>query len=324
MRIGIAVGLGLLAATLLPLRAMAQADDYPNRPVRMVLPFPPGGSTDRIGRLVAEKMSAGLKQPVVVDYRPGAGGNIGIGTVAKAAADGYTVLLCSSTISVSPSMYRKLDYDTQRDLAPIGLAAKIPSVIVVHPSVPARTMKELIELARKHPNKLNYGSGGVGTTNHLATELLMSITKIKMVHVPYKSTAQALLQMLAGESDVVVISTTAAIPQIRAGKLRALAVLRPERIPVLPEVPTTIGAGVPGWQANTWYGVLTRAGTPQPILDKLSTALVQGLKDADTADKLGLVGAEPMVSSAGEFARFLDAEIKQMAEVVRSAGIKPL
>jgi tripartite-type tricarboxylate transporter receptor subunit TctC len=237
MRISLAVGLCLLAAATLSLRAMAQTDDYPNRPLRMVLPFPPGGSTDRIGRLVADKMSAGIKQPVVVDYRPGAGGNIGIGTVAKAAPDGYTILLCSSTISVSPSMYRKLDYDTQRDLVPIGLAAKIPSVVVVHPSVPVKTMKELIELARQHPNKLNYGSGGVGTTNHLATELLLSMAKIKVVHVPYKSTAQALLQMLAGESDLVVISTTAAIPQIRAGKLRALAVLRPERIPVLPMCP---------------------------------------------------------------------------------------
>ena len=323
MRNSIAVGLGLLAA-LLPLRALAQADDYPNRPLRMVLPFPPGGSTDRIGRLIADKMSAGLKQPVVVDYRPGAGGNIGIGAVAKAAPDGYTVLLCSSTISVSPSMYRKLDYDTQRDLAPIGLAARIPSVVVVHPSVPARTMKELIELARKNPGKLNYGSGGVGTTNHLATEILLSTAKIKMVHVPYKSTAQALLQMLAGESDLVVISTTAAIPQVRAGKLRALAVLRPERIPVLPEVPTSAEAGLPGWQVNTWYGVLTRAGTPLPILDKLGVSLVQGLKDPDTAEKLATVGAEPMISTAAEFAKFLDAEIKQMAEVVRTAGIKPL
>ena len=323
MRISLAVGLCLLAAATLPSRAMAQADDYPNRPLRMVLPFPPGGSTDRIGRLVADNMSAGIKQPVVVDYRPGAGGNIGIGTLAKAAPDGYTILLCSSTISVSPSMYRKLDYDTQRDLVPIGLAAKIPSVVVVHPSVPVTTMKELIELARRYPNKLNYGSGGVGTTNHLATELLLSMAKIKMVHVPYKSTAQALLQMLAGESDLVVISTTAAIPQIRAGKLRALAVLRPERIPVLPDVPTTIEAGLPGWQANTWYGVLGRAGTPQPILDKLSAALVQGLKETDTVEKLAVVGAEPMISGAGEFARFLDAEIKQMAEVVRTAGIKP-
>lgn len=323
MRISTALGLGLLAS-MLPLRALAQADDYPNRPLRMVLPFPPGGSTDRIGRLVADKMSVGLKQPVVVDYRPGAGGNIGIGAVAKASADGYTILLCSSTISVSPSMYRKLDYDTQRDLAPIGLAARIPSVVVVHPSVPARTMQELIELARKNPGKLNYGSGGVGTTNHLATEILLSMAKIKMVHVPYKSTAQALLQMLAGESDLVVISTTAAIPQIRAGKLRALAVLRPERIPVLAEVPTSAEAGLPKWQVNTWYGVLTRAGTPQPILDRLGVALVQGLKDPDTAEKLATVGAEPMISSAAEFGRFLDAEIKQMAEVVRTAGIKPL
>ena len=324
MRIAIALGLGLLAATALPSRAIAQADDYPNRPLRMVLPFPPGGSTDRIGRLVADKMSVGLKQPVIVDYRPGAGGNIGIGAVAKANPDGYTILLCSSTISVSPSMYRKLDYDTQRDLAPIGLAARIPSVVVVHPSVPARTMKELIDLARRNPGKLNYGSGGVGTTNHLATEILLSMAKIKMVHVPYKSTAQALLQMLAGESDLVVISTTAAIPQIRAGKLRALAVLRPERIAVLPEVPTSAEAGLPGWQVNTWYGVLTRSGTSPPLLDKLSVALAQGLKDSDTAEKLATVGAEPLISSPAEFAKFLDAEIKQMADVVRTAGIKPL
>jgi tripartite-type tricarboxylate transporter receptor subunit TctC len=324
MRKFLACGFCLLVAATFSLNAYAQADDYPNRPLRLVLPFPPGGSTDRIGRLFADKIGAGLKQPVVVDYRPGAGGNIGIGAVAKAAADGYTILLCSATIAVSPSMYRKLDYDTQRDLAPIGLAARIPTVAVLHPSIPAKNLTELIELARKNPGKLNYGSGGVGTTNHLATEMLLSIAKIKIVHVPYKSTAQALVQMLAGESDLVVISTTAAIPLIKAGKLRALAVLRPERIAVLPDVPTSTEAGLPGWQANTWYGVLTRAGTPQPILDKLSAALTQSVKDAETAEKLALVGAEPLSSSAEEFARFLNAEIKQMAEIIRVAGIKPL
>jgi tripartite-type tricarboxylate transporter receptor subunit TctC len=290
----------------------------------MVLPFPPGGSTDRIGRLVAEKMSLSLKQPVVVDYRPGAGGNIGIGAVAKATPDGYSILLSSSTISVSPSMYKKLDYDTLRDLAPIGLAARIPTVVCVHPSVPAKTLKELIAIARAHPGKLSYGSGGIGTTNHLATEMLLSLTRTKMLHVPYKSTAAALISMVSGESDLVVISTTAAIPLIQAGKVRALAVLRKERVAVLKDVPTSGEAGLPEWQANTWYGVLTRAGTPTPVVDRLSNALIRGLKDPDTSEKLALVGAEVMTSTPDEFRSYLANEIKLMGNIVKSAGIQPL
>jgi tripartite-type tricarboxylate transporter receptor subunit TctC len=304
--------------------AQAQVEEYPTRPVRMVLPFPPGGSTDRIGRLVAEKMSLSLKQPVVVDYRPGAGGNIGIGAVAKATPDGYSILLSSSTISVSPSMYKKLDYDTLRDLAPIGLAARIPTVVCVHPSVPAKTLKELIAIARAHPGKLSYGSGGIGTTNHLATEMLLSLTRTKMLHVPYKSTAAALISMVSGESDLVVISTTAAIPLIQAGKVRALAVLRKERVAVLQAVPTSGEAGLPEWQANTWYGVLTRAGTPAPVVDRLSNALMRGLKDPDTGEKLALVGAEVMTSTPAEFRSYLANEIKLMGNIVKSAGIQPL
>jgi tripartite-type tricarboxylate transporter receptor subunit TctC len=304
--------------------AQAQVEEYPTRPVRMVLPFPPGGSTDRIGRLVAEKMSLSLKQPVVVDYRPGAGGNIGIGAVAKATPDGYSILLSSSTISVSPSMYKKLDYDTLRDLAPIGLAARIPTVVCVHPSVPAKTLKELIAIARAHPGKLSYGSGGIGTTNHLATEMLLSLTRTKMLHVPYKSTAAALISMVSGESDLVVISTTAAIPLIQAGKVRALAVLRKERVAVLKDVPTSGEAGLPEWQANTWYGVLTRAGTPAALVDRLSNALIRGLKDPDTSEKLALVGAEVMTSTPDEFRSYLANEIKLMGNIVKSAGIQPL
>jgi len=301
----------------------AQADDYPNRPVRLLLPFPPGGSTDRIGRLVSDKLNQSLKQPFVVENRPGAGGNIAIGTVARAAPDGYSLLMTSSTLAISPSMYRKLDYDAQRDLAPIGLITRLPTVVCIHPSIPARTMQELIALARRHPGKLNYGSGGIGTTNHLATEMLLHLANVRMTHIPYKSTAGALLAMVSGESDLVVITTTAAIPLVQAGRVRALAVLRKERIPILPAVPTSGEAGLPNWQANTWYGLLTRAGTPQPILDKLSAALVRGLKDPDTEKVLATVGAEPTPSTQEEFRTFLAAEIKAFAEIVRIAGIQP-
>ncbi len=303
--------------------AHAQVDDYPNRPVRMFLPFPPGGSTDRIGRLVSDKLNLYLKQPFVVENRPGAGGNIAIGTVARATPDGYTILLSSSTLAVSPSMYRKLEYDTLRDLAPIGLVTRIPTVVCIHPSVPAKSLQPLIELARRYPNKLNYGSGGIGTTNHLATEMLLHMAKIQMVHIPYKSTAAALLAMVSGESDLVVITTTAAIPLIHAGRVRALAVLRKERIPVLAEVPTSIEAGLPNWQVNTWYGMLTRAGTPQPIMDRLGAALARGLKDPDTEKILATIGAEPTPSTQEEFRSFLASEMKTYAETVRAAGIKP-
>jgi tripartite-type tricarboxylate transporter receptor subunit TctC len=324
MRATVGTALGcLLAGMALSTGARAQADDYPNRPVRLYLPFPPGGSTDRIGRLVSDKLNLYLKQPFIVENRPGAGGNIAIGTVARSAPDGYTTLLSSSTLAVSPSMYRKLEYDTLRDLAPIGLVTRIPTVVCIHPSIPAKTMQQLIDLARRHPGKLNYGSGGIGTTNHLATEMLLAIAKIQMVHIPYKSTAAALLAMVSGESDMVVITTTAAIPLIHAGKVRALAVLRKERIPVLAEVPTSVEAGLPAWQANTWYGMLTRAGTPQPIIDRLGAALVRGLKDPDTEKILATVGAEPTPSTQEEFRSFLAAEIKTFAEIVRVAGIKP-
>lgn len=313
----------LLLAISASTAVRAQVDDYPNRPVRLFLPFPPGGSTDRIGRLVSDKLSLHLKQPFVVENRPGAGGNIAIGLVARAAPDGYSILLTSSTLAVSPSMYRKLDYDAQRDLAPIGLVTRLPTVVCIHPSIPARSMQELIALARRHPGKLNYGSGGVGTTNHLATEMLLHLSNTKMVHIPYKSTAAALLAMVSGESDLVVITTTAAIPLAQAGKVRALAVLRKERIPVLPDVPTSAEAGLPAWQANTWYGLLTRAGTPPAIVDKLNAALVRGLKDADTEKVLASVGAEPTPSTQEEFRSFLASEIKAFADIVRIAGIPP-
>lgn len=321
---GAAASCFLLLLGLVPAAGVrAQADDYPNRPVRMYLPFPPGGSTDRIGRLVSDKLHLYLKQPFVVENRPGAGGNIAIGTVARAAPDGYSILLSSSTIAVSPSMYRKLEYDAQRDLVPIGLVTRLPTVVCIHPSIPAKTMKELIALARRHPGKLNYGSGGIGTTNHLATEMLLHLANIRMVHIPYKSTAGALLAMVSGESDLVVITTTAAIPLVQAGKVRALAVLRKERIPVLADVPTSVEVGLPQWQANTWYGLLTRAGTPQPIVDRLAAALGRGLRDPDTERILASIGAEPTPSTPEEFRSFLASEIKAYAEIVRIAGIKP-
>ena len=323
MRTGLAAATCLLLCMTLATGARGQTEDYPNRPVRMFLPFPPGGSTDRIGRLVSDKLNLYLKQPFIVENRPGAGGNIAIGTVARAAPDGYTILLSSSTLAVSPSMYRKLEYDTLRDLAPIGLVTRIPTVVCIHPSIPAQSMQQLIDLARRHPGQLNYGSGGIGTTNHLATEMLLHMAKIQMVHIPYKSTAAALLAMVSGESDLVVITTTAAIPLVHAGKVRALAVLRKERISVLADVPTSVEAGLPNWQANTWYGMLTRAGTPQPIVDRLGAALARGLKDPDTEKILATIGAEPTPSTQEEFRSFLASEIKAYADIVRIAGIKP-
>ena len=301
--------------------AIAQSDAYPTKTVRLVLPFPPGGTTDRIGRLVAEKLQPGLKQPVIVDYRPGAGGNIGSAVVAKAPPDGYTLLFCSPVLAIAPSLYRNPGYDALRDLAPISTVATIPTILVVHPSVPVRSLRELIELARKNPGKLNYGSGGVGSSNHLAGELLQVLAKVNIVHVPYKSTATAMYGLITGETAFVMITPTAALPLIQQGKMLALAVLRKERIAVLPNVPTSAQAGLPGWEVYGWYGLMAPAGTSREIVNQLNTEIVKGLSSVDAREALAKVGAEPWSSTPAEFSAFLKSETVRLAKLVRDAGI---
>src|SRR5215510_9811118 len=235
-----------LATALLCVLAIpgALAQNYPTKPIRLVVPFPAGASSDVVGRLIAQKVSEHIGQQIIVDNRAGAGGNLGIAVAAKSPPDGYTILIATASIAVSPALYVNPGYDAVKDLAPIARLTNIPNVLIVHPAVPAKTLRQFINLARSRPGKLNYGSGGAGTTNHLANELLKHLEKIDIVHVPYKGVTQAMTAMMGGEVDEVVMPVTNAIVQIRSGKVRALAVLTEQRIPTLPEVPTGIEAGV--------------------------------------------------------------------------------
>lgn len=323
MRIGVVVVALAMLTGLSGLPAFAAtAVEYPLRPLRFILPFPAGGATDTIGRTIAQKLGESMGQNVLVDNRPGAGGNLGVELAAKSAPDGYTLLLCSPTCAISPSLYRRLNYDPQRDLAPVSLVATIPTLLIVNPAVPAKSLKELLELARSRPGQLNYGSGGVGSSNHLAMELMKSLARIDIVHVAYKGTGQALASLVAGEIQMVAISPPAALPLLPSGKVRVLAVLREQRIAALPEVPTAVEAGLPGLQVNTWYGMLVRSGTAGPLVTLLNTHVNAALKSQDARERLALAGVEAAGSSPQQFGDFMKSEIQRLGRIVREAGIK--
>lgn len=259
---------------------------------------------------------------VVAENRPGAGGNIGLELAAKAPPDGYTLVLGAPPIAISPALYARLNYDPQKDLAPVSLAAVVHNVILVHPSVPARSLKELIQLARTRPGKLNYGSGGVGATSHLAPELLQSLTGVKMVHVPFKGVGQAVIALVSGEVDVLVMGAPAAAGQAEAGKVRPLAVLSDTRAPALPKVPTAREAGVENFVVDLWYGVLAPAGTPPGIVNRLNGEIHKALGAPDIRQKLSAAGIEPKLSTPEQFASFIRSETVRYAKVIRDAGIK--
>ena len=298
------------------------AQGYPARAVRLIMPFPPGGPIDILGRILGQKLAIQLGQPVVPENRGGAGGNVGTEYAAKMPPDGYTIVLVSPSLSISPSLYRKLNYDPVKDFAPIALVAQTPNVLLVHPAVPAKTLKELIQLAKAHPGKLNFGSGGAGTSNHLAVEMLKALAGVSMVHVPYRGSGEAMLSMIGGHLDVVVVSVPPAIPQIRAGKVRALAVLRPERVASLPEVPTAIEAGTADYVVLTSFGMLAPSGTPRDIVARLNAELVGIVAMADVRDKMQSAGLEPMSSSPEEYAEFIKREIVRWAKVIKDANVK--
>lgn len=299
--------------------AFAQA--YPAKPLRLILPFPPGGPSDILGRALAQKLSEQLGQNVVPDNRPGAGGNLGAELTAKSPHDGYTLLLTSPSIAISPSLYSKLNYDPARDFAPVARVASIQNVMLVHPSVPAKTLKEFIQLARSNPGKLNFGSGGAGTTNHLASELLKSLAHINMVHVPYKGSGQAMLGLIGGQVDMVVIAVPPAVPQIQAGKVRPLAVLSEQRVATLPNVPTAKEAGVDNFEVAVWYGILMPGGTPREIVARLNQEITKALAAPDLRERLSTAGIDPWPSTAEQFAGFIKSETARYAKVIKAAGV---
>jgi tripartite-type tricarboxylate transporter receptor subunit TctC len=299
---------------------LAQA--YPTKALRMIMPFPPGGPTDIVGRLVAAKLSEQIGQPVVADSRPGASGNVGLEIAAKSPPDGYTIVLSSPVIALSPLLYGKLNYDPYKDLAPIALVGALRNVFVVHPSVPAKSLKEFIQIARRNPGKLNYGSGGIGTTTHLAPELLKSLEKLNIVHVPYKGSGLALIGLASGQVDMEVLAVPAALSQIQAGRVRALAVLSPARQSDLPDVPTAREQGFENFDISVWYGMLAPAGTPREIITRLNAELIKAVGATDMKPRFAQAGVEPLTSTPDEFGQFIKSEATRFGKVIKEAGIK--
>ena len=297
------------------------AQTYPNKPVRLVLPFPPGGATDILGRIVGQALAERLGQPVVPENRPGSGSNIGIEIVAKAKPDGYTLLLAATPLAISPSLYKKLNFDTIKDLAPISLVGQIPNILVVRPALPVKTLKEFVAYAKAHPGKANYGSSGIGAPPHLAGELLRSLAKIDIVHVPYKGANQAMIGLMSGEVDMVVIGTPAALPQIQADKVRALAVLHDERLPSLPGVPTAKEAGIDHFVVTSWYGILAPSGTPRDIVNRLNAEWLKIAALPDTKEKMEKAGVDPLSSTPEKVAEFVKAETARWGKVIRESNV---
>lgn len=315
----LALGLGAIVA---PGLARAQPADWPARPIRFILPFPPGGGTDILGRLIAERLTAGLGQPVVTENRGGAGGNVGAEAAAKSPPDGYTIVLVAPSLAISPSLYSKLNYDPVKDFAPVSLVATVPNVMITNPSVPAATLKEFIALAKSKPGEMNFGSGGSGTSNHLAGELFNIVAGVKLVHVPYKGVNLAMQDVLSGRVQLVFIGIPAAAPHIKAGKLRALALASAQRSAVLPDVPTADEAGLPKFEVTTWYGILAPAGTPRPVVARLNGELGKIMHSPELKDRLEALATDPLTSTPEEFADLIRREIAKWSEVVREAGLK--
>lgn len=300
--------------------ALAQA--YPSKPIRLIIPFPPGGPSDIVGRAVGQKLSEQLGENVVPDNRPGAGGNPAAGAAAKAPPDGYTILIVAPSIALSPSLYSNLTYDAARDLTPVARLATIENVLLVHPSVPAKTLKQLVALARANPGKLNYGSGGPGTTNHLANELLKSLEKINMVHVPYKGATLATVALIGGEVDEVIVSVASGLPMIQSGKVRPLAVLSERRVATLPDVPTAKESGVDGFLMSIWYGMFAPAGTPREIISRLNREVIKALESPAMRKRMAAAGIDPWPGTPEQMASLLRNETARFAKIVESAGLQ--
>jgi tripartite-type tricarboxylate transporter receptor subunit TctC len=304
------------------LSSAAAAQSYPNRSIRLIVPSAPGGGTDILGRALAYKLSENLGQQVIVDNRAGAGTTIGIDMAAKAMPDGYTLLISPSTLAINKWVYAKLAYDALRDLAPITQVASVPNVLVVHPSLPARSIGEFIALAKKQPGAINVGSAGVGTSPHLSLVLFTNLAHVNVVHVAYKGSGNATIANLSGEVSAQIPSLPTAMSHIKSGRLRALGVTTAKRSPYLAQVPA-IAEAVPGYEATQWFGFLAPANTPQPILDRLSHEALRALKAPDLAKVMANEGAQVVANSPAQFAAYMQAETEKWGRIIKAAGIKP-
>jgi tripartite-type tricarboxylate transporter receptor subunit TctC len=322
--VGLAVAMVLLAAPLGGAPARAAGPEFPTRPLRYIVPFPPGGSTDIMARIVAAALSEGLGQQVVIDNRGGAGGTIGAEIAARATPDGYTLFACNiASLAVSPALYRKLGYDPAADFAPVGFIGSTPNALVVHPSLPAATIAEFIALAKSQPGKLNYASPGVGTSPQLSMELFKMTARIDVVHIPYKGAGPALVDLMGGQVDAMVSTVPSFLAATRAGRIRMLGVTSLTRVPDLPDVPTIAESGMPGFEVISWQGLCTPAGVPEAVLVRISTGLAAALALPDTRKRLAEQGIQPNPLTPEEFAAFIRAERAKWAKVVKDVGIVP-
>lgn len=312
-----AAALGLLIASG---AALAQA--YPAGPVRVIVPFPPGGGVDGAGRLISQKLSEALGKQFVVDNRPGANGMIGSELAAKSAKDGYTLMVNGANFVTTPSLYSKVTYDPVRDFEPVSLLALAPNVLVVHPSLPAKTVKELVALARARPGEVNYAGSGSGSTPHLAAELFNTLAQVKMVHVPYRGTGPAIVGLMSGEASVMFMPTTNAVPLVRSGRLRALAVTSRERVSAMPELPTVSESGLKGYESSQWYGVLAPAGAPSDVLGLLSSQIVKIMQAPDMKQRLTGEGLVAVGSTREQFAVHIKVELAKWAKVIKASGAR--
>jgi tripartite-type tricarboxylate transporter receptor subunit TctC len=323
MRLFKAFGIMMVLSVLLAFPATAAAaDSFPSKPAKIIVAFPPGAATDIVGRILAQKLADMWGQPVIVDNRAGASGTIGTDVVAKSPADGYTMLLGTlGNLSANPSLYRNLPFDMGRDFTPVSLVVMVNFVMVVHPSTPAKTVKELIALAKAQPGQLNYSSSGAGGLPHLAGELFKSMAGVDLVHISYKGSVPSFTDLLGGRITVTIDNLPLALPYIKSGRLRALAVVGPKRQPMLPDVPTMVEAGIPGYELTNWFGLMVPAGTPRDIVTRINTDVAKVLKMPDVRERLLGMAAEPVGSTPEQFSAFLKSETAKWAKVIKDGGI---
>ncbi len=301
---------------------MTFAQTWPNKPIKFVVGFAPGGATDVVGRLMAKKIGDALGQPIVIENRAGGSSNIGAELVARAAPDGYTFYVCAITSAINVSLFPKLPFDFAKDFEPVALFANVPNILVVHPSVPAKTVKELIDYARAQPGKLSYASSGAGTSIHLSAELFKMLAKVDMVHIPYKGSGPAMTDMIGGQVQVMFDNMPSALPHVKAGKLRALAVTSAQRSPSAPDVPTMNEAGVASFDVQSWFGLVAPKGTPKEIITRVNAEAVKALGTADIKERFLDLGAVPGPMSPEAFGEYIRAEIIRWGEVVKASGAK--
>ena len=310
------------SALLSTLCAVATGATYPDKPVRMIVPFAPGGGTDLVARSLAQKLTEAMGQSFVVDNRPGANANIGNEMAARAAPDGYTLIMTSSSLTINPNLYQKLPYDPVRDFAPVSLATNVPYILVVHPSMPVGSFQEFIAYARTKPGQLSYGSAGAGNSTHLAMELLKLVAKIDLVHVPYKGTGQALTDLLGAHVQAIWGTIPPCLPHVKSGRLKGLAVGGLKRARAVPELPTADESGYPGYEAGSWFGLLAPAGTSKDIVAMLNRAVNKALNAQELNERLNSEGAEPAGNTPEQFAAFIKMEIVKWGKVAKAAGIQ--